>query len=73
MKFKVVIILKKFEIILVMIVMVVFAGIYVYIYKSISKEAIITILFIGILSLLSFRENNKDVNGVLNALKDLEI
>ena len=47
--------------ILALIIMSAFEGVYFCIYKSLSREAVITSLFLGILSLLSSKLSDEDL------------
>lgn len=56
--------LKKYEILLTMVFMGIFAGIYLYVNGSISRDASITIFGLGILSLLSFLTSDSDLEAL---------
>ncbi|MBC2582696.1 hypothetical protein [Clostridium sp. DJ247] len=64
--------MRKFEIILVMVIMAVFLVIYFYLYKSISKNAVITVLLLGMLSLLSFSVSESDLENYTNKYSYLQ-
>jgi hypothetical protein len=65
--------LKKYEVILTMVFMGIFAGIYLYVHGSISRDASITIFGIGILSLSSFITSDNDLERYLCVLQDNEM
>lgn len=65
--------IRKYEVILTMVFMSVFAGIYFYVNGSISKEASLTVFCIGVLSLLSITIDNNDLDRSLYALQDIEM
>ncbi|AJA48582.1 hypothetical protein CPAST_c25130 [Clostridium pasteurianum DSM 525 = ATCC 6013] len=65
--------LKKYEILLTVVFMGIFAGIYLYVYGEISREASIAVFFLGMLSLFSFAANDNDIEKSIYSLENIEM
>lgn len=65
--------LKKYEILLTVVFMGIFAGIYLYVYGEISREASIAVFFLGMLSLFSFVANDNDLEKSICSLENIEM
>ncbi|MFT8313079.1 MAG: hypothetical protein ABF633_02350 [Clostridium sp.] len=64
---------KKYEILLTVVFMGIFAGIYLYVYGEISREASMAIFFLGMLSLFSFATSDNDLEKSVYDLQNIEM